>query len=290
MAAQEQSLLNVQKNLSGTMVNVENNLVKVVEDLETNILKKLSMNELEPGKVLHCDPLVASKVISKLGWTNPIYATLFLPNGKTQQYIGSLNPHLGWTCASHIHETTGEFATHEELSKMNLLELVKHPMNSGHFEIIDTIVPGRGAAGICNEIWEVDGKIYFKNIKKNDPNPKSEFGGPPTTHFVCIWEITEGRYSADYSFDGKNWAYSGTPVTTEPTTFQDPHHLDIKSRTYFSNNPLNALKIEQYLIQLAETKGYTSDDQYHAVMKMKNNGDISNEEVEMLIKISNGKN
>ena len=40
MAAQEQSLLNVQTNLSNTSRNVEKNLIKVVKDVESNILNK----------------------------------------------------------------------------------------------------------------------------------------------------------------------------------------------------------------------------------------------------------
>ena len=41
MAAQEQSLLNVQTNLSNTSINVEKNLIKVVKNMESNILNKL---------------------------------------------------------------------------------------------------------------------------------------------------------------------------------------------------------------------------------------------------------
>ena len=46
MAAQEQSLLNVQTNLSNTSRNVEKNLIKVVEDMESNILSKLHGNDV----------------------------------------------------------------------------------------------------------------------------------------------------------------------------------------------------------------------------------------------------
>ena len=42
MAAQEQSLLNVQTNLFGSMVNVENNLSGTIRNVEANILNKLN--------------------------------------------------------------------------------------------------------------------------------------------------------------------------------------------------------------------------------------------------------
>ena len=168
MAAKEQSLLNVEKNLSGSMVNVENNLSDTIRNVEANILNKLNKVPVESNET----PLFVTKPLYKTKekkWVENDGATIFSPldhyirdfmlwntdepekivRTEPTAPLGDMNDYITYLLlqidkSKHTEESINSSLDHVKNTWMEIVDEVKTYKNSGYKYHVNKVVQNSG--------------------------------------------------------------------------------------------------------------------------------------------------
>ena len=243
MAAQEQSLLNVQKNLFGSMVNVQNNLVKGVEDVQANILNKLnSMVQVESNET----PLFVTKPLYKTKekkWVENDGATIFSPldhyirdfmlwntdepekivRTEPTAPLGDMNDYITYLLleidkSKHTEEYINSCLDHVKNTWMEIVNEVKTDPNSGYKYHVNKVIQNG------TEVDKDKLNIYLTLVSKNElsDSAKSKIETLPILNKVkFIFKIVSSNDAIIYALGNSPYGGGNTSVLDSKVSIQN---------------------------------------------------------------------